>query len=64
VARTHGAAINKAPTVGGFPSWFQDKTGITLEFCDPLNASELNAGWCTVLRGRAAGELPAELRPR
>ena len=26
--------INRAPTVGGFPSWYQDKTGITLEFCD------------------------------
>jgi hypothetical protein len=33
--------VNPAPTVGGYPSWYQDTTGVTLEFCDPLNVSEL-----------------------
>ncbi|GAB3776971.1 hypothetical protein GCM10028796_55440 [Ramlibacter monticola] len=55
--------ISKAPTVGGFPSWFQDKTGITLEFCDPLNASELNGGWCTVLDGVLPENFPLNYGP-
>jgi hypothetical protein len=41
--------VNNAPSVGGFPSWFMDKTGLAIEFCDPLNAAELNGGWCTLL---------------
>ncbi|HSB72797.1 MAG TPA: cadherin-like domain-containing protein [Candidatus Methylomirabilis sp.] len=41
--------INNGPTVGGFPSWFQDTTGLAMEFCDPLNQAELNGGWCTLI---------------
>ena len=41
--------INSAPTVGGFPAWFQDKTGLTMEFCDLTNQAELNGGWCTLI---------------
>ena len=41
--------INNAPTVGGFPSWFQDTTGVTMEFCDLMTAAELNGGWCTLI---------------
>lgn len=41
--------INNSPTVGGFPAWFQDKSGIALEFCDPLNQAELDGGWCTLI---------------
>jgi len=41
--------INTSPTVGGFPSWFQDKTGLTMEFCDLTNQSELQGGWCTLI---------------
>src|SRR5512135_560784 len=41
--------INNAPTVGGFPSWFQDTTGLTMEFCDLINQAELNGGWCTLI---------------
>jgi len=44
---------NNAPTVGGFASWYQDKTGITLEFCDPKTQSELDGGWCVLLPGDA-----------
>ena len=43
--------INNAPTVGGFPSWFQDKTGIAIEFCDIKTQAELDAGWCLLLPG-------------
>jgi len=41
--------INTSPTVGGFPAWFQDKTGLTMEFCDLTNQSELQGGWCTLI---------------
>jgi len=41
--------VNNAPSVGGFPSWYQDTTGLTLEFCDPKNAAEVQGGWCLLL---------------
>jgi len=41
--------INKASSVGGYPSWFQDKSGITVEFCDLKNQTELNGGWCVLI---------------
>src|SRR6266545_3200018 len=34
---------------GGYPAWYQDKTGLALEFCTPINQAELNDGWCTIL---------------
>ncbi len=37
-----------SPT-NGYPTWYQDKTGITLEFCTPQNAVELSGGWCLLL---------------
>jgi hypothetical protein len=41
--------VNSAPSVGGYPSWYQDTTGVALEFCDPTNAAELSGGWCLLL---------------
>ena len=41
--------ISTASTIGGYPTWFQDKTGLALEFCDPKNQAELNGGWCTLI---------------
>ena len=41
--------INASPSVGGFPSWYQDTTGVTMEFCDLTNQSELTGGWCTLI---------------
>jgi len=38
-------------TANGYPTWFQDKTGLAVEFCSPLNASELAGGWCLLLPG-------------
>jgi hypothetical protein len=43
--------LNPAPPVGNFPAWYQDNTGLTLEFCDPKNQSEVNGGWCLLLPG-------------
>jgi hypothetical protein len=36
---------------GGYPAWYQDKTGLGMEFCSPLNPSELEGGWCLLLAG-------------
>ncbi|HEX9180215.1 MAG TPA: cadherin-like domain-containing protein [Burkholderiales bacterium] len=45
--------VGTAPSVGGFPSWYQDTTGVALEFCDPQTQSELDGGWCLLLPGDA-----------
>jgi VCBS repeat-containing protein len=42
---------NPAPSVGNFPAWYQDTTGLTLEFCDPKNQAEVDGGWCLLLPG-------------
>jgi len=43
--------VDNSPTVGGFPSWFQDKTGVAFEFCDLKTQAELDGGWCLLLPG-------------
>ena len=43
--------ISTAPSIGGFPVWYQDTSGLALEFCDPQNASEVSGGWCLLLPG-------------
>jgi len=48
-ARERVGPIDPSPTVGGFPAWFQDKTGLAIEFCDLKNMAELNGGWCTLI---------------
>jgi len=34
---------------GGYPAWYQDKSGLTMEFGLPLNQAELNGGWLLIL---------------
>ena len=41
--------VNRAPSVGGYPAWFQDQTGITLEFCDLSTQAEFDNGWCVLI---------------
>ena len=45
------AQLNRVGPVGtlGYPDWYQDKTGLTLEFCDSRTAAELEGGWCVLL---------------
>ncbi|MBS1136235.1 MAG: hypothetical protein H6R11_189 [Proteobacteria bacterium] len=43
--------VSLAPSVGGFPAWYQDTMGLALEFCDPKNQSEVDGGWCLLLPG-------------
>lgn len=48
-----GAALERVgpvnAAIGGYPAWYQDSTGVALEFCTPVNQAELNDGWCTIL---------------
>ncbi|MEJ8835388.1 Ig-like domain-containing protein [Ramlibacter sp. AN1133] len=46
---TRMGPIDKSPTVGGYPAWFQDATGITMEFCDLKSQAELDGGWCVLI---------------
>src|SRR5256885_1369287 len=50
-ALTRMGPVSNAPSIGGFPTWYQDSTGLTLEFCDPLTQSEVDGGWCLILPG-------------
>ncbi len=43
--------VSTAPSVGGYPAWYQDTTGLALEFCDPKNQAEVDGGWCLLLPG-------------
>lgn len=35
----------------GYPVWYQDQTGLALEFAGPLNQLELDGGWTLLLTG-------------
>ncbi|HEY6577223.1 MAG TPA: Ig-like domain-containing protein, partial [Mycobacterium sp.] len=43
--------ISTAASGGAYPSWYQDTTGLALDFCTPTNESERDGGWCVVLTG-------------
>ncbi len=34
---------------GGYPAWYQDSTGIALDFGKPITQAELNGGWLLIL---------------
>ena len=51
--------INAAPGVGSFPAWYQDTTGLALEFCDPKNAAEVRRAVEPVIDGDARDRAPA-----
>jgi hypothetical protein len=42
---------DNGPRGGGFPAWYQDTSGLGLEFCGPASQSELDGGWCLILPG-------------
>ena len=33
--------VGPTSTANGFPLWYQDKSGLALEFCSPLNQAEI-----------------------
>lgn len=43
--------VSSDPAIGGYPLWYQDTTGIVLEFCDPRNQAEVAGGWCLLAPG-------------
>lgn len=47
-------AASTSSSIGGFPAWYQDTTGLALEFCDPRTGSEVEGGWCLLLPGDVA----------
>lgn len=49
----------------GFPAWYQDKTGLTLELMTPLNPSELAGAWTMLLAGNtvAPESFPGQFFP-
>lgn len=51
VALTAHARLERVGPVGanGYPAWYQDTTGLILEFATPLNQAELDGGWCLIL---------------
>ncbi|MHB8882840.1 MAG: FG-GAP-like repeat-containing protein [Thermodesulfovibrionales bacterium] len=42
-------AVGPTDAVNGFPVWYQDTTGLTLEYCLPRNQVQLDAGVCLIL---------------
>ncbi len=47
----------------GFPRWYQDGTGLALEFCTPTAAADLNAGLCAILPGAVPNGLDPAVLP-
>lgn len=49
----HAVLERMGPTVqaNGYPAWYQDSTGLSLEFCTPLTPAELDGGYCLLLPG-------------
>src|SRR4051812_11776316 len=43
--------VANGPGGNGYPTWYQDKTGLTLDFCSPTSDAELTGGWCVLLPG-------------
>ena len=43
--------VGPTDPANGFPQWYQDTTGVSTEFCSPLNDSELAGGWCVLFTG-------------
>ena len=43
--------VGPVDAVHGFPAWYQDAGGMTLEFCMPTTQTDLNAGLCAILPG-------------
>lgn len=53
---------SSAPSIGNFPAWYQDRTGLAVEFCAPQNQESWQGLVPAAPRQRAsgAGSLPHE----
>jgi Bacterial Ig domain len=43
--------VGPTSTNYGYPLWYQDTTGLSLEFCSPTSQAELAGGYCLLLPG-------------
>lgn len=57
------ARVGPIQSANGFPSWYQDATGLTMDFCLPLTQAELNAGWCLILPASVPNGTAPEVFP-
>jgi Big-like domain-containing protein len=48
--------VGPVDPANGYPLWYQDTTGLTLNFCSPTNLVELNSAWCLILPPATAPE--------
>jgi hypothetical protein len=63
-ARAAFERVGPVNPANGYPAWYQDKTGLTLEFCSPTTQYELDNGYCLILPGPPPAILTApELFP-
>lgn len=53
VGSAQAELLRVGPTsqVNGYPQWYQDPSGVVLEFCAPINQGELDGGHCLLLTG-------------
>jgi Bacterial Ig domain len=54
--------LSTNPEVGGFPAWYQDRTGVALEFCAPV-AAEVADAWCLIGPPEFVGRTAPEAFP-
>ncbi|MGE5325241.1 MAG: cadherin-like domain-containing protein [Actinomycetota bacterium] len=57
------ARVGPIQSGNGFPSWYQDTTGLAMDFCLPLTQAELNAGWCLILPASVPNGTAPEVFP-
>ncbi|HSB80500.1 MAG TPA: Ig-like domain-containing protein [Candidatus Methylomirabilis sp.] len=56
-------AFGPIDPANGFPTWYQDTTGLSLEFCENQTQDELNGGWCALLPPNVPTGLAPETFP-
>jgi hypothetical protein len=57
------ARVGPTSAANGFPEWFQDHTGVTLDFCSPAPGAELDEGWCLLLPADIPNPAAPEIFP-
>jgi len=43
------ARVGPINSANGYPQWYQDKSGVTMDFCQNATQAELSGGWCVLL---------------
>jgi hypothetical protein len=58
VARAALERVGPTNPANGFPAWYQDRSGLILDFCSPVDAAEYEGGWCLLLATPPPGNIP------